>query len=224
MNLFGKRKTADPPKAQSDPVATINMLKSNLDTIEKREEHINTKMEMVVKEAKQKMAKKDKNGALFCLKRKKMYEGEVAKLQGARLTLEQEIFALESAAVNIGTFKAMAQGANAMQGIRGNIDEEAVDNVMDKIEDESDIAKAIGEAISRPAQDMFGDDELLNELNELDALEEEPVQSAAIPQTVFNASVLPSVPTGAVAQPAASSASAAEEEALRELEASMMLS
>ena len=60
-------------------------------------------------------------GALFALKRKKMYESEIVKLQGARITMETQIMSLESATVNIETFKAMSQGAAAMKTIRGNM-------------------------------------------------------------------------------------------------------
>ena len=60
-------------------------------------------------------------GALFALKRKKMFEAEVMKLQGAKITLESQINALESAVVNIETFHAMKRGADELKGIRGNL-------------------------------------------------------------------------------------------------------
>jgi hypothetical protein len=43
------------------------------------------------------------------------------KLQGARITLDSQISALESAVVNIETFNAMKSGAQALKGIRGNM-------------------------------------------------------------------------------------------------------
>jgi charged multivesicular body protein 4 len=60
-------------------------------------------------------------GALFALKRKKMFEAEILKLLGARITLDSQINALESAAVNIETLKAMNAGAKAMKQVRGNM-------------------------------------------------------------------------------------------------------
>lgn len=232
MNLFGKKKAAPAGPTQS-PVDTIKLLRDNLGTLEKREEHIQKKIDAALAEAKLKSQKKDKNGALFALKRKKMYEAEVAKLQGARITLDSQILALESAAVNLETFKAMRSGANTMKGMRGNIDADKVDEMMDDIQEEKDIHDAIADAISRPGKDLFDDEDLLNELAELDALElEEAVHStpdvlpaAPAPQTVFN---LPSAPSSTVrpagAQPAhAASAETEDERALRELEASMMM-
>lgn len=231
MNLFGKKKPAAAPAPL--PVDTIKMLRDNLLVLEKREEHIHKKIEMALTEAKQKSLKKDKNGALFALKRKKMYEAEVAKLQGARITLDSQILALESAAVNIETFKAMKSGANAMKGLRGDIDADKVDDIMDEIQEEKDIHDSISEAISRPGQDMFNDEELLEELAELEALDLEEgaevhvptsavhTPQAPIPQSVFN---LPSAPTGTVPQPSRQAAQqeSEDERALRELQASML--
>jgi charged multivesicular body protein 4A/B len=235
MNLFGKKKPSAAPVPL--PVDTIKMLRDNLLVLEKREEHILKKIDGALAEARMKSSKKDKNGALFALKRKKMYEAEVSKLQGARITLDSQILALESAAVNIETFKAMKSGANAMKGMRGDIDSDKVDDMMDEIQEEKDIHDAISEAISRPGQDLFDDEELLEELAELDALDLEdmeqqkqqdrlgreqsrpaPVAATSVPQSVFN---LPSVPTGAISPVQHTQAETEDERALRELQASM---
>ena len=50
-----------------------------------------------------------------------MYEAEVHKLQGAKITLESQALALESATGNIEVLKAMKEGANAMSRVRGNM-------------------------------------------------------------------------------------------------------
>jgi charged multivesicular body protein 4A/B len=226
MNLFGKKKQPPQP-ARATPLEAINNLRDNLLTLEKREEHINKKIELSVVEARQKMGKNDKNGALFALKRKKMFEAEVSKLQGARITLEAQILALESATVNIQTFQAMKGGANTMKDLRGNIEADTVDEIMDDIQEEKDIHDAISDAISRPGKDMFNDEELLDELAELDALTaEEALQPAAVhttastagPQNVFS---FPTAPTSLPPQPTAVGESE-DERALRELEASML--
>ena len=86
-----------------------------------------------------------------------MYEAEVAKLQGARITLENQALSLESATVNIEVFKTVEQGTAAMKGLRGNIDAERVDELMDDMAEEKDTADQISDAISRPAQDLFDD-------------------------------------------------------------------
>jgi charged multivesicular body protein 4 len=232
MNLFGKKKAAAPANngysaPTPPPVETIKLLRDNLLVLEKREEHIVKKIEAALQEAKAKSLKKDKNGALFALKRKKMYETEVTKLQGARITLDSQILSLESAAVNLETFKAMKAGAGAMKNMRGNIDADKVEDMMDEIQEERDIHDQISDAISRPGQDLFNDEDLLAELAELDAMEEEVMQEAATapvsstPQTVFS---LPSVPTANIGRQAAQQQQqeSEDERALRELQASML--
>lgn len=228
MNLFGKKKAAA-VAAPVSAVDTIKILRDNLQLLEKREDHISKKIDAALAEAKSKHLKKDKNGALFCLKRKKMYEQEVAKLQGARITMDAQIMALESAAVNIKTFEAMKSAQGALKAQRGGIDADQVDDVMDDIQEEKDIYESISEAISRPGQDMFDDQDLLDELEQLDALdaethaEEQLLRPAAVsaPSSVFD---LPAVPTSSIPSQQASAASAGESEeerALRELQASL---
>lgn len=124
------------------------------------------------------------------------------KLQGARITLDSQISALESAVVNIETFQAMQVGAQALKGIRGNIDSDRVDDMMDEMQEEKDIHDQISDAISRPIGDPFDDDDLLAELAELEELElselselNEATPAVAAPPTVFN---LPSAPTSSL--------------------------
>merc|ERR1719238_1656274 len=170
-------------------------------------------------EARQRSKRKDKRGALMCLKRKKLYEKEIAKYQGARLTLEQQIITLESATVNVETFNAMRTGATAMEQIHGELSSEKVEEVMDEISDA--ISNPIGGA-------MEDDDDLLAELDELDEDEladdimgEVSIpgmgEAAAAPAPAVSTPVLPSAPTGPVASTPAPAA--AEDPDMAELEA-----
>ena len=185
--------------------------------------HLDKRIEQQTTEAKQKMAKKDKRGALYCLKRKKMYEKEVEKLQGARLTLEQQIIAIEGTVSSAETVNAMKSGAAAMQHARADIDADAVGELMDDIQEEMEVADEIGAAISAPANDVLGDDDLLAELNELEELE---LESQLLDAPVIPAAPLPSVPLDMPAAPTALPAPPAEDadaKALRELEAMMAM-
>lgn len=228
MNLFGKaKKPENAPRA--NPLETIKLLRDNLDTLEKRENHISKKIDAALLEAKQKAAQKDKKGALFALKRKKMYETEVTKLQGARITMDAQIMALESATVNIQTFQAMQSGASAMKNIRGKIDADKVEDLMDEMQEEREIHDAIAEAIAKPAGDLFDDEELMNELAELEELELQEAednktnmkkQSSQTPLPSYN---WPNVPTNDVKIGGNTEEEETEDEkALRELQASML--
>ncbi|CAN0336557.1 unnamed protein product, partial [Hapterophycus canaliculatus] len=46
--------------------------------------------------------------------------------------------------MNMQTFQAMSSGAKAMRDARGRLDVDQVDDVMDDIKDEMDIAEQVG--------------------------------------------------------------------------------
>ena len=197
-----------------------------METLEKRQIHLDKKIEQQLQEAKAKMAKKDKRGALYCLKRKKMYEAEIEKINGARLTLEQQMIAIEGTVTNSETIKAMTAGKEAMAKARGNVTVDDVGELMDDITDEVEQANDIAAAISAPANAVLDDEELLNELNEMEELELESqlLDAPAVPAVPTTADVvdLPAVPTAQPDVPAAV-AEDADTKALRELEAAMAL-
>jgi len=91
MNLFGRKKAAAAAgggggPGANDPAQTILKLRTTVETLEKRQTFLDKKIEQQVAEARAKMAKKDKRGALYCLKRKKMYEAEIASARAATLS------------------------------------------------------------------------------------------------------------------------------------------
>ena len=61
------------------------------------------------------------------MKRKKMYEQEIDKIQNVKMTLETQVINLESAAQNAETFKAMEAGSKTMKKIRTDVGIEKVD-------------------------------------------------------------------------------------------------
>ena len=125
------------------------------------------------------------------MKRKKLYEQEQAKIQNVRFTLETQVINLESAQQNAQTYSALKQGNSAMQGIRKEVGIEQVDDVMDEIKEEMEMAQEINEAIAQPVDPLMADeDELLEELNMLETAD-------------LEAELLKPPPTAAMAMPAA---------------------
>ena len=57
----------------------------------------------------------------MALKRKKNYENEIKKLEGARMTLEAQMLNIESANTNLSVLESMKEGANAMKSIHGKM-------------------------------------------------------------------------------------------------------
>jgi len=225
MNLFGKKKAPE-PLPQADVNYAIQNIDKNLEILEKREQNICKKIDLFVAEAKTKIGKKDKTGALFALKRKKMAEAEIQKIQGARLTLEKQKVAIESASLNLQVLNAMKHGAATVKKIHGDLDGDKVEEIMEDIEEQTDIQNAISEAISKPYGELNDDEDLLKELEELEELETEVNLLNNRAPTINTSTAypsLPNAPTGAVPIPgnSKSAAEADEEEILRELERQM---
>jgi charged multivesicular body protein 4A/B len=128
------------------------------------------------------------------MKRKKLYEAEVEKIQNVKMTLETQVINLESAAQNAETFKAMEAGSKTMKKIRTEVGIDKVDDIMDEIKEEMEMANEINNAIAQPVDPLMTDeDELLAELNALEASDLE--QELLAPPTSTATLSLPTVPT-----------------------------
>jgi charged multivesicular body protein 4 len=150
------------------------------------------------------------------MKRKKMYEQEIDKIQNVKMTLETQVINLESAAQNAETFKAMETGAKTMKKIRTEVGIEQVDDIMDEIKEEMELANEINQAISAPVDPLLTDeDELLAELNALEASDLE-AELLAPPTTKTEELSLPTVPDAKL--PALNKV---EEDDLKQLEAEL---
>ena len=227
MNFFGTKRTSAPPKSSggggkgggNDPTATIVQLRESMVTLSKREEHIQKKADNAVETAKKKLQAKDKKGALFCMKQKKMYESEVEKIMNSKMTLETQIMSLETQIQNIETYKAMQAGRNAMQQVRKGVDVDNVDDLMDDIKDEMQQAEEIGQAMAQPVDNLdYDEDELLNELNGLEELDLEEKMLSPAAELQLPDAPLPNAPTGQLV-----SEETEDEAALRELEAELAM-
>ncbi|KAL7536410.1 hypothetical protein ACHAXR_012071 [Thalassiosira sp. AJA248-18] len=235
MNWFGRKKdSSKTPSAVSSTSSNTNgrggggggasrthtantvvNLRENIATQEKREQHLEKKIEQLVVEAKAKMAKKDKKGALFALKRKKLYETEIDKIANIKMTLETQVMNLESAAQNAETFKAMNAGKSAMSNLREDTNIDKVDDLMDDIKEEMEMADEISNALAQPVDPLMADeDDLLAELQELEAedVEEQLLQPAKM-------EAFPDAPSSKL--PVIPNATKEEEDELKQLEAEL---
>lgn len=164
---------------------------------------------------------------MMALKRKKMYESQKQHTQGARFNLETQILAIENANVNLETLNAMKTGSATMRSIHGELDVDKVDNTMDDIREQMDLANEISAAISNPlGMDLMGgamdEDELEAEL--------EQIEQAELDATLLDVkagAAMPSLGTGAKSSQSISSPAAAqqvdEEAELEDLRQSMAL-
>jgi len=211
MNLFGKAKAAP----QTTPKDGVMRVKETLDMLEKREKHLQSKIDKELKIAKEN-AQKNKKAALMALKRKKLYEAEVEKMMNTRMNLEAQVIQIENASVNFEVLQAMKQGASALKNIHGSVNIERVEDTVDEIQEQMDLANEISNVIGQPMGNTIDDDELLAELEELEQEELDSKLLTVEPE-------LPSAPTNFI-NPPAKAKLRTEEDELADLKAEMAMS
>ena len=115
------------------------------------------------------MKRKDKRGAMFQLKRKKMLEKNLASLQGMRLNIEQQIMTLESAATTSVMVDSLVDARNEMTRINAKVNVDNLEDLRDDLDERTADQEDIINILSEPmGTDIADDDELLDELNDLE--------------------------------------------------------
>jgi len=161
-SLWGRKDTQ-----QVSRDAIVN-LRQQLQMIEKKEEYTLKKVEEELAKAKAN-AVTNKTASLAALKRKKMLESELEKLQGTKFQLEMNVNTLESAKMNQETMSAMKKAADALKHIHGNLTIDKVDKTMSEIQEQTQLAVEIQDQISSgPIGADLDEDELKKELEGLE--------------------------------------------------------
>eukprot|EP00300_Choanocystis_sp_HF-7_P027279 c32362_g1_i1.p1 GENE.c32362_g1_i1~~c32362_g1_i1.p1 ORF type:complete len:242 (+),score=81.49 c32362_g1_i1:42-728(+) len=170
MNLFGgnsaRRRTQQLQPSPYDAIQTLNNSLSNLD---KREADLQQKADNELITAKRMVAAKNKRAAKLALTRKRMFEAQLEKIVGIRMTIEQQKLAIESNNFNLEIFNVLRVGASALQSINQDLSVDRVDEVMDQIQDGIDLSTEITDALSQPLSSLEDEDELEAELAALQA-------------------------------------------------------
>jgi len=168
------------------------------------EEILNKKQAFIEKKIEEELAiiktngTKNKRVALAALKRKKRYEKQLEQIDGTLTTLEFQKEALENAGTNAEVMKVMGYAAKAMKAAHNNMDLDQVEELMDDVREQQQIAEEISNAISSPV--AFGqdvdDDELMKELEEMEQeeLDRALLETGPTPSVAEPATVLPEVP------------------------------
>ncbi|KAJ2004414.1 ESCRT-III subunit protein snf7 [Coemansia thaxteri] len=211
-------------KPKATPKEAIITLRENLAMLEKREAHLQSKIDNELKAARAN-ATKNKQAALAALKRKRLLETQIEKISGSRMTLEAQAMAIEAANVNLETMRAMEKGAEAMKTIHKDLNIDKVDQTMEDIREQMDLANEVSDAISQPQ--LFGAELDEDELNaELDELEQEELDKQLLDKQLFSDErapvTLPRLPQQPQhAAPAAAAVTDDEDDELAELRESM---
>lgn len=142
-----------------------------LDDQQRRIEHLEKRADEERAKAQQWLSKKNRQRALECLKRKRLYEKQAANLQAMSSNIEQQQFAMQNSILTGEVARSMREGASAMRTIHERVSLDDVEETMLDIQEQMDEASAVQESISRPmfssASEYDDEDALLAELEEL---------------------------------------------------------
>ena len=194
-------------------------LNETIENIGKKEEHLQRKIDAELGHAKKFMGAGKTREALQCIKKKKMYEQQLATLGTSKINLENQKLTMEAMKMNAEIIDAQRVAAKSMQEQvkqMGGVDkvEELMDEVEDAQTDAREIQEAMGRQLDLPGIDA--DDEEL--LAELDGLMEEELAADLSKVELGRAVEMPSAP---ISLPAAGTKKVMtdEERELAELEA-----
>jgi len=216
--LFGGGKSAG--QEAPSPADAIQKLRGIEEILVKKQEYIEKKVAEELDVIK-KHGMKNKRVSLQALKRKKRMEKQLEQIDGTLTTIEYQREALENANTNTEVLKIMGVAAKALKSTHNNMDIDKVEDLMDEVREQQQIAEEISNVISNPigfGQDV-DDDELMKELEEMEQedldrqlLDTEPVPAMPeVPQHV------PAAATASASRPAKQKE--AEEDELAELAA-----
>lgn len=161
LNIFGKKK--EPPVNVMD---TIQKLKEQVIILEKRNKCVEQKTATLMTEIKQ-VAKTNQQKALLLLDKKKTYDEEIHKNDCSCILLEKQIAALESSIINKQVTDTLRDGNLFVKKVQKTMNIDNIEDLMDDIKETADTQKTISEIFSNQVQDIYEDEDLLNELNQI---------------------------------------------------------
>jgi len=179
LNLFGAKKVeTNEPVNTNSIIDTVSKLKEQISSLEKRRAYIDKKIEIQNVEIKNKIAKNDKKGAMFSLKKRKNFEEEISKIDGMCLTLEDQLNSLESASINSQYISALKNGNNVLKRAHKNLDNNGLETLIDDIAEQKEISQSINDLMNQTMNNVLDDPDLLDEFESLQNELSEPKTSS----------------------------------------------
>ncbi|XP_028302176.1 charged multivesicular body protein 4b [Gouania willdenowi] len=217
MSFLGRIFGGGKSQKAATPEDAIQRLRATEEMLYKKQEFLEKKIEQELLTAK-KNGTKNKRAALMALKRKKRYEKQLGQIDGTLSTIEFQREALENANTNTEVLKNMGFAADAMKTAHGNFDINKVDDLMDEINEQQEIAQEISDVISRPVGfgEDYDEDELMAELEDL---EQEELDANLLEIRGTEDVTLPSIPSTSLPSAPAKKKVEEDEDDMADLEA-----
>jgi len=178
--LLPKTKSKKKKEAASSAIPTLDRLHETLEMLEKKECFLQKKCSAEIEKAKDYTKSKNKNAAIQCLKKKKLYETQIEQLSNFQLRVHDQIIMLESAKATTDTVDALRSGSSAVKAIQQSLYIDDIENAIDAANEQTENMRQIQEALATPvgASADFDEDELEAELEDL---EEEELEEEELP-------------------------------------------
>lgn len=186
--IFGDKNKENIPSTED----AIQKLKQTEEMLEKKQEFLEKKIDIENSTAK-KHAKTNKRLALQALKRRKRLEKQLKQIDGTLSTIEFQREALEGAGMNTEVLKNMNYAAKVLKSVHEQCGADDVYDIMDDIQEQTEISKEISEAICGVGSNQDFDEDELNA--ELEAIEEEVLDDELVGMERPTVE-LPNVPLG----------------------------
>ena len=166
--LFGHNKR--PPPLIVDAHSTMDRLSDQMNSVEKRIKKLEADQRRLLEEALQKKKTGDQRGALFSLKRKKMMERELAKLDGQITLLEQQRMVIETSVQDVNVFKVLGEGAIAVEHMSKQVNIDKLEDIREKMDEQNaELDECREFFIEAGKVGEMEEANLIDELNELEA-------------------------------------------------------
>jgi charged multivesicular body protein 4 len=133
QRLFGGSKGEDPNVSSEQ---AIQRLSSVEDVLIKKQEHLESQIEIEKSNAVRLSKQGNKRGALLALKKKKKYEKTLIQVDGTLTTIESQRESLQNAQSNIEVFRVMRGAAEALKKSNGGIDADTVHELKDDLDEQ----------------------------------------------------------------------------------------
>jgi charged multivesicular body protein 4 len=154
---------------QEGAKSAIAKIQKSIELIEKKEQYLDTKIKNALREAFEKNKYGNKKGAIFALRRKKMYSIEYERLEGIHNGLIMKTMHLETMLINLEIYSTLKLAANQMKTINNGMSVDSVDDALDEIHESINITDEISSILTQPiTTEVFDEDELLEELESID--------------------------------------------------------
>eukprot|EP00798_Chlamydomonas_sp_ICE-L_P029349 gene29349-12434_t len=185
------------PASANRTINTIQGLKDSEETLEKRKELLEKRIEAELEKAREYTKQKKRPQALQCLKKKKLLQTEVDNLDNMIMRVAEQRMLVEGQRTTVEVVSALG---NAAQSTKANLKVlENVDEVMDDIDEQNAQFSQIQDRMGESANVDNDEFEQLYADMEAEQLDAELLAPAPVPTTKVPHAPMPSVPTGLAA-------------------------